>query len=81
MKLTGRFNLNPNLCHLCENPLHSFSLCILCVAKSCHQRRILEGLMIQQLLKPSLNRQMGHFQVAVCFGFKVSIGAQLLKGK
>ena len=26
-------------------------------------------------------KEMGHFRVAVCLGFKASLGAQLLKGK
>ena len=28
-----------------------------------------------------MGSQMGHFRVAVCLGFEVSLGAQLLKGK
>lgn len=46
--------------HLCENPSHSFGWHILCTAKSFHQRKIFEGLKIQQL-KPSFNRQINSY--------------------
>ena len=51
--------------HLRENPSHSFSWRILCTARSFHKRRIIEGLMIQQL-SPSLNKQV-HSHVAKLF--------------
>ena len=46
--------------HLRENSSHSFGWHILCTAKSFHQRKIFEGLMIQQL-KTSFNRQINSY--------------------
>ena len=47
-------------CHLCVNPLHSFSWGILCMAPSTTNHRILKYLLIQQW-KTSLNRQVHCF--------------------
>ena len=43
--------------HLRENPSHSFTWRVLSSAQTFHKRRIVKGLMIQQL-RPSLNKQV-----------------------
>ena len=40
-----------------SNPAHTFTWCVLSSAQTFHKRRIVEGLMIQQL-RPSLNKQV-----------------------
>ena len=43
--------------HLRENPSHAFTWHVFSSAQTFHQRRIVEGLMIQQF-RPSLNKQV-----------------------